>query len=155
MIWLLSQKRSQQMPIFDLDINNNLQPLSSTTSITTKHTSQCTSKLGSLYFTLPRIIHMESMEWGVDSRNFRWNPWNGGWTPYIFKMDSMEWGMDSMKWGMYSMDWMDWDIFRFSFPYNKASMAQLVRVLLRIAVVKGSIHRQCNFFFLIYIVKTL
>ena len=34
-----------------------------------------------LYFTLPWIIHMESMEWGVDSRNSRWNPWNGGWTP--------------------------------------------------------------------------
>ena len=34
-----------------------------------------------LYFTLPRIIHMESMEGGVDSRNSRWNPWNGGWIP--------------------------------------------------------------------------
>ena len=34
-----------------------------------------------LYSTLPGIIHMESMEWGVDSRNSRWNPWNGGWTP--------------------------------------------------------------------------
>ena len=56
--------------------------------------------LTGLYFTLPRIIHMESMEWGVDSKNFRWNPWNGGWTPYFFKMDSMEWGMDSMNWGM-------------------------------------------------------
>ena len=33
---------------------------------------------------------MESMEWGVDFRNSRWNPWNGGWTPYFFKMDSMK-----------------------------------------------------------------
>ena len=23
-------------------------------------------------------------------------PWNGGWTPYFFKMDFMEWGMDSI-----------------------------------------------------------
>ena len=37
--------------------------------------------VGELYFTLPGIIHMESMEWGVDSRNSRWNPWTGGWTP--------------------------------------------------------------------------
>ena len=36
---------------------------------------------GGLYFTLLGIIHMESMEWGVESRNSRWNPWNGGWTP--------------------------------------------------------------------------
>ena len=53
-----------------------------------------------LYFTLPRIIHMESMEWGMDSIIF---PWNGGWTPYFFKMESMEWGMDSMNWGMDSI----------------------------------------------------
>ena len=46
---------------------------------------------------------MESMEWGVDSRNSRWNEWNGGWTPYFFKMESMEWGMDSMDWGMDSI----------------------------------------------------
>ena len=39
---------------------------------------------------------MESMEWGVDSTNFRWNSFNGGWTPYFFKMDSMEWWMDSI-----------------------------------------------------------
>ena len=29
---------------------------------------------------------MDSMEWGMDSTPF---PWNGGWTPYFFKMDSM------------------------------------------------------------------
>ena len=50
-----------------------------------------------LYFTLPGIIHMESMEWGMDSIIF---PWNGGWTPYFFKMESMEWGVGSMNWGM-------------------------------------------------------
>ena len=55
-------------------------------------------------------FQMESMEGGVDSRNSRWNPWNGGWipwtggwTPYFFKMDSMKWGMDSMDWGMDSI----------------------------------------------------
>ena len=50
---------------------------------------------------------MESMEWGVDSRKFRWNPWNGGWTPDFFKMDSMKWGMDSMDWGMDSILFVD------------------------------------------------
>ena len=45
-------------------------------------------------------FQMESMEWGMDSILF---PWNGGWTPYIFKMDSMEWGMDSMNLGMDSI----------------------------------------------------
>ena len=34
------------------------------------------------YFTLPGLIHMESMEWGVDCRNSRWIPWNGGWNPW-------------------------------------------------------------------------
>ena len=53
---------------------------------------------------------MESMEWGVDCRNSRWIPWNGGWIPYFFQMDStlfpdgfhtfsMEWGMDSIIYG--------------------------------------------------------
>ena len=55
------------------------------------------------YFTLPGLFHMECMEWGVDCRNSRWIPWNGGWIPwnggwipYFWWMDSMEWGMDSM-----------------------------------------------------------
>ena len=59
------------------------------------------------YFTLPRLIYLESMKWGVDCRNSRWIPWDGEWTPHIFKMDSMEWRwtpyffkMESMKWGM-------------------------------------------------------
>ena len=56
------------------------------------------------YFTLPGLIHMESMEWGVDCRNSRWIPWNGGWIPYFWWMDSMEWGMDSMTFLMDSMD---------------------------------------------------
>ena len=34
------------------------------------------------YFTLPRLFHVESMEWGVDSMEW----W----------MDSMEWWMDSI-----------------------------------------------------------
>ena len=40
------------------------------------------------------------MEWGMDSIIFLWN---GGWTPYFFKMESMEWGMDSMNWGVDSI----------------------------------------------------
>ena len=34
------------------------------------------------YFTLPGLFHVESMEWGVDCRNSRWIPWNGGWIPW-------------------------------------------------------------------------
>ena len=30
----------------------------------------------------PRLFHVESMEWGVDCRNSRGIPWNGGWIPY-------------------------------------------------------------------------
>ena len=63
------------------------------------------------YFTLPRLIHMESMEWGVDCRNSRWIPyfwWMDSlvfpygfhtfstWIPYLFHMDSMTFLMDSM-----------------------------------------------------------
>ena len=66
---------------------------------------------------------MESMEWGVDSRNFKWIPWNGGWTPYFSQRDSMEWGMDSILFSngfhgmgdglgmdsiLFQMDSMDW-----------------------------------------------
>ena len=43
------------------------------------------------YFTLPRLFHVESMKGGVDCRNTRWIPWNGGWNPYFWWMDSMEW----------------------------------------------------------------
>ena len=48
------------------------------------------------YFTLPGLFHVESMEGGMDCRNSRWIPWNGGWIPYFWWMDSMEWWMDSM-----------------------------------------------------------
>ena len=62
------------------------------------------------YFTLPGLFHVESMEGGMDCRNSRWIPWNGGWNPwnggwipwnggwipYFWWMDSMEWWMDSM-----------------------------------------------------------
>jgi hypothetical protein len=74
------------------------------------------SKLGSQstqaqYFTLPRLFHMESMEWRVESMKcqmdsmefqmdsmefpggfhtiFRWIPWNGRWIPYLFHMNSI------------------------------------------------------------------
>ena len=49
-------------------------------------------------------FQVESMEWGMDSTIF---PWNGGWTPYFFKMDCMKWGMDSMEWGMDSILFVD------------------------------------------------
>ena len=83
------------------------------------------SGLNNQYFTLPGLIHMESMEWGVDCRNSRWNPWNGGWNPwnggwipYFFHgmrdglhtfLRCIPWDegwtphffkMDSMEWGM-------------------------------------------------------
>ena len=41
------------------------------------------------YFTLPGLFHMEWMEWGVDSRSGWWIPWNGGWIPYFWLMDSI------------------------------------------------------------------
>ena len=47
--------------------------------------------VGDQYFTLPRLFHMECMEWGVDSMEWGWTPWNegwipwnGGWIPYFF-----------------------------------------------------------------------
>ena len=44
------------------------------------------------------------MEWGMDSILF---PWNGGWTPHFFKMDSMLFKMDFMEWGMDSILFQD------------------------------------------------
>ena len=48
------------------------------------------------YFTLAGLFHVESMEEGMDCRNFRWIAWNGGWIawnggwiPYFWWMDSM------------------------------------------------------------------
>ena len=41
----------------------------------------CSSK-SFQYFTLPRLFHMEWMEWGVDSMEWGWTPWNGGWIPW-------------------------------------------------------------------------
>jgi len=46
------------------------------------------------YFTLPRLFHMDSMEWHMDS--IKW------------LMDSMEWLMDSMEWYMDSIPFSGW-----------------------------------------------
>ena len=44
----------------------------------------------------PYFFKMESMEWGMDSMNW-------GMDSILFRMDSMKWGMDSMDWGMDSI----------------------------------------------------
>ena len=53
-----------------------------------------------LHLLMNAVVHVKGFRSGLVSRGKGgWTaeiPWNGGWIPYFWWMDSMEWWMDSM-----------------------------------------------------------